>query len=103
MGDTIIRGVDSMICTREKDSHTVCCLPGAQVGDILERMDKLLARAGRDRVVKVHVRTNDIDKGRFEVLQDKFVQLAHYLHSSLLWDSTCTTCKQRESELYLEV
>ena len=42
----------------------VCCLPGAQVGDTL-------TRAGRDPVVMVHVGTN---KGRFEVLQDTFVE-----------------------------
>ena len=38
-------------------------------------MNKLLARAGRDPVVMVHNGTNDIGKGRFEVLQDKFVEL----------------------------
>lgn len=76
VGDSIIRGIDSVVCSRDKESRTVCCLPGAQVGDLLERADKLLARAGRDPVVMVHVGTNDIGKGRFEVLQDKFVELA---------------------------
>ena len=75
VGDSIIQGVDSIVCAREKDSRTVCCLPGAQVGDILERGDKLLAKAGRDPVVMVHVGTNDIGKGRFEVLQEKMVEL----------------------------
>lgn len=76
VGDSIVRGVDSIVCSRDKESRTVCCLPGAQVGDLLENADKLLARAGRDPVVMVHVGTNDIGKGRFEVLQDKFVELA---------------------------
>lgn len=50
----------------------VCCLPGAQRGDLLEHMDKLLARGGRDPGVMVHVGANDrAGKARFEVLQDK--------------------------------
>ena len=96
VGDAIIGGVDSTVCACEKDSCTVCCLSGAQVGDILEHVDKLLARAGRDPVVMVHIGTNDIGKGRFEVLQDTFVELAEipefYLHHV-----------QAEAELYLEV
>ena len=81
VGDSIIRGVDSVVCSRDKESRTVCCLPGAQVGDILERVDKLLAREERDVVVMVHVGTNDIGRGRFEVLQDKFVELAEKIRS----------------------
>ena len=78
---SILRGVDSIVCARDKDSRTVCCLPGAQVGDILDRVDKLLARAGRDPVVVVHVGTKDIGKGRFEVLQEKFVDFAEKIRS----------------------
>ena len=81
VGYSILRGVDSIVCARDKGSRTVCCLPGAQVGDILDRVDKLLARAGRDPVVMVHVGTNDIGKGRFEVLQEKFVDLAEKIRS----------------------
>ena len=105
VGDSILRGVDSIVCARDKDSRTVCCLPGAQVGDILDRVDKLLARAGRDPVVMVHVGTNDIGKGRFDVLQEKncifFYCIYYFIVISR--NSTCTTCKQREAELYLEV
>ena len=81
VGDSILRGVDSRVCACDKDSRTVCCLPGAQVGDILARVDKLLARAGRDPVVMVYVGTNDIGKGRFKVLQEKFVDLAEKIRS----------------------
>lgn len=81
VGDSILRGIDTLVCSHDKESRTVCCLPGAQVGDLLERADKLLARAGRDPVVMVHVGTNDIGKGRFEVLQGKFVELAEKLRS----------------------
>ena len=72
VGDSMIRGVDSIVCARE--SQTVCLLPGAPAGDILECLDRLLARAGRDPVVMVHVGTNGMGKGRFEFLQDKFAE-----------------------------
>ena len=82
VGDIITRGVDnSIVCACQKDSRTVCCLPVAQVGDVLEHVDKLLARAGRDPVAMVHVGPNDIDKSRFEVLQEKFVELGEKIRS----------------------
>lgn len=28
VGDSIIRGIDSLVCSRDKESRTVCCLPG---------------------------------------------------------------------------
>ncbi|KAJ8364355.1 hypothetical protein SKAU_G00131860 [Synaphobranchus kaupii] len=81
VGDSILRGVDNIVCLHDKEFHTVCCLPGAQVGDLLECADKLLARAGRDPVVMVRVGTNDMGKGRFEVLQGKFAELADKIRS----------------------
>ncbi|XP_072558777.1 uncharacterized protein [Paramormyrops kingsleyae] len=81
VGDSIIRGVDSYVCTRDRGSRTVSCLPGAQVGDLPDRVDKLLAPAGVDPVVVVHVGTNDIGKGRRAVLQDKFIEVANKLRS----------------------
>ena len=67
----------------EKVSSMVCRLPTAQVGDILERVNKHLVRAGRDPVVMVHVGTNDIGKGRFEVLQDNCVELVEKIRSRI--------------------
>uniref|UniRef100_A0A3B3QC59 SGNH hydrolase-type esterase domain-containing protein n=1 Tax=Paramormyrops kingsleyae TaxID=1676925 RepID=A0A3B3QC59_9TELE len=81
IGDSIIRGVDSYVCTRDRGSRTVSCLPGAQVGDLPDRVDRLLAPAGVDPVVVVHVGTNDIGKGRRAVLQDKFIEVADKLRS----------------------
>uniref|UniRef100_A0A3B3SWT8 SGNH hydrolase-type esterase domain-containing protein n=1 Tax=Paramormyrops kingsleyae TaxID=1676925 RepID=A0A3B3SWT8_9TELE len=81
VGDSVIRGVDSYVCTRDRGSRMVSCLPGAQVGDLLNRVDRLLAPPGVDPVVVVHVGTNDIGKGRKAVLQDKFIEVTDKLRS----------------------
>lgn len=43
--------VNSIVYSRDKESCTVCCLPGVEV----ECAGKLLARAGKDPVVMVHI------------------------------------------------
>ena len=51
----------------------------------------------------VHVRTSDIGKGRFEVLQDKFVEVAEKeqnLHGSVLLNSTCTMCRGKQNLIW---
>uniref|UniRef100_A0A8C4T207 SGNH hydrolase-type esterase domain-containing protein n=1 Tax=Erpetoichthys calabaricus TaxID=27687 RepID=A0A8C4T207_ERPCA len=81
VGDSIIRGFDAQVWSRERESRTVCCLPGAQVGDLPGKMDRLLARAGVDSVFIVHVGTNDIHKGRLSVLKSIFKELGAKLRS----------------------
>ncbi|KAJ8348614.1 hypothetical protein SKAU_G00272030 [Synaphobranchus kaupii] len=65
-----------------------CCLiflhmdrDSTSVGGLLERADKLLARGGKAPVVMVYVGANNMGKGRFEVLQDKLVELADRIRS----------------------
>uniref|UniRef100_A0A3B3SHZ5 SGNH hydrolase-type esterase domain-containing protein n=1 Tax=Paramormyrops kingsleyae TaxID=1676925 RepID=A0A3B3SHZ5_9TELE len=71
VGDSIIRGIDSYVCTRDRGSRTVSCLPGAQVEDLPNRVDRLLAPAGVDSVVMVHVGTNNIGKEVVEKLRSR--------------------------------
>ena len=85
VGDSIIRGMDIIVCARKKD-----CLPGTQAEDILEHVNKLLAgRAGWDPVVMVHV-TNDIGKARLGNGKNRLFRPAmlafskHLFHSTLL-------------------
>ncbi|MBN3305176.1 ZP3 protein, partial [Amia calva] len=72
VGDSILRGVDHTVCSRDKETRMVSCLPGAQVADLPKLVDGLLAKAGGNPLVMVHIGTNDIGKGRAEVLQDTF-------------------------------
>ncbi|MEE6469554.1 hypothetical protein FKM82_008668 [Ascaphus truei] len=42
VGDSIIRKVDRAICCHDRMYRTVCCLPGARVRHIADRVDRLL-------------------------------------------------------------
>ena len=68
VGDSIIRGIDSILCKPDQESRMVCCLPGARVRDISDRLERILEREGDDPVVVVHVGTNNIGKTRKENL-----------------------------------
>uniref|UniRef100_A0A803JXT5 SGNH hydrolase-type esterase domain-containing protein n=1 Tax=Xenopus tropicalis TaxID=8364 RepID=A0A803JXT5_XENTR len=73
--DSIIRKVDRVICRKDPTCRTVCCLPGARVRHVGERVDRLLGGAGEDPAVLVHIGTNDKVRGGGEVLKNDFKKL----------------------------
>lgn len=81
VGDSIIRGTDRAICHKDRDRRTVCCLPGARVRHIADRVDRLLGGAGEDPAVMVHIGTNDKVRGRWSVLKNDFRDLGHKLRA----------------------
>ncbi|MBN3305938.1 RNF11 protein, partial [Amia calva] len=44
VGDSILRGVDHTVCSSDKETRMVSCLPGAQVADLPKLVDGLLIR-----------------------------------------------------------
>ena len=64
IGDSIIRRTDRIVCRPDRFNRMVCCLPGARVRHVVDRVDKLLGGAGHDPAVLVHVGTNDRIHGR---------------------------------------
>ena len=80
-GDSIVRGIDRHLCRRKRDSGMVCCLPGARVKDVSERLQGILEGEGEQPAVVVHIGTNDIGKKRDEVLQAEFRELGVKLKS----------------------
>ena len=81
VGDSIIRGTDREICHKDRDRRTVCCLPGARVRHIADRVDRLLGGAGEDPAVMVHIGTNDKVRGRWRVLKNDFRDLGQKLRA----------------------
>jgi len=75
MGNSIVRGTDRWICGRERDYQMVCCLPGARVHDISDRVFRILKGAGEQPEVVVHIGTNDIGKKRDEDVKNDFREL----------------------------
>ncbi|XP_050804876.1 uncharacterized protein LOC127048856 [Gopherus flavomarginatus] len=80
MGDSIIRNIDSWVCD-DQENRMVTCLPGAKIADLSRHLDRLMCSAGEEPVVVVHVGTNDIGKGRKDVLEAKFKLLGKRLKS----------------------
>uniref|UniRef100_UPI00398EB7F6 uncharacterized protein n=1 Tax=Pristiophorus japonicus TaxID=55135 RepID=UPI00398EB7F6 len=81
IGDSMVRGIDRRFCGRNRDSRMVCCLPGARVKDVSERVQDILKWEGEQPVVVVHIGTNDIGKKRDEVLRNEFKELGAKLKS----------------------
>lgn len=75
IGDSIIRRTDRIICRQDRFNRMVCCLPGARVRHVVDRVDKLLGGAGHDPAVLVHVGTNDSIHGRWRLLKNQFKEL----------------------------
>lgn len=75
IGDSIIRRTDRIVCRPDHLNRMVCCLPGARVRHVVDRVDKLLGGAGHDPAVLVHVGTNDRIHGRWRLLKNQFTEL----------------------------
>ena len=48
-----------------------CCLPGAGVLDVVERYRRIVEGTGKEALVVVHVRVNDVGRVRSEELTDR--------------------------------
>ncbi|XP_072125340.1 transmembrane protein 204 isoform X5 [Mobula birostris] len=85
IGDSIVRGADRRFCGREKDTRMVCCLPGARVRDVSDRVHDILVREGKQPEVVIHVGTNNIGRKRDEVLKCEFRELGRRLKNRISW------------------
>ncbi|XP_059830283.1 uncharacterized protein LOC132396611 [Hypanus sabinus] len=75
IGDSIVRGADGRFCGEDLESRMVCCLPGAGVRDISDRVQVILKREGKSPDVVVHLGTNDVGRMSEGVLRSEFREL----------------------------
>eukprot|EP00061_Rhincodon_typus_P003488 g20215.t1 len=75
IGDSMVRGTDRRFFGPEQDSRMICCLPGARVRDVSDRVYRILKGEGEQPEVMVHVGTNDIAGKRDEVLKSEYREL----------------------------
>ncbi|XP_067835360.1 probable G-protein coupled receptor 139 [Heptranchias perlo] len=62
------RGIDTVLCSRDRDSRGLRCQPFAKVMDISSRLENNLGHEGEDSFVVVHVGANDTGGKKNEVL-----------------------------------
>jgi len=77
--DSIVRGRDSWFSGCDPDFQIVCCLPGARVCDVSDRVFKILKRGEEQPEVVVHIGTNDNGRKRDEDVKRDFRELGWML------------------------
>ena len=81
IGDSIVKGIDTVFCDQDRESRRLCCLPGARVQDISSGLQRNLEWEGKNPVVVVHVGTNDIGRTGTKVLRREYEKLGAKLKS----------------------
>ena len=72
VGDSQVRGLGRVFCARDSSSRMCVCLPGAGVGDVVDRLDSVLAGEGVAPTVCFSVGGNDVGRVRDEELVRRY-------------------------------
>ncbi|CAM5095768.1 unnamed protein product [Natator depressus] len=75
VGDSLLRGTESSICHPDQENREVCCLPGARIHDVMERLPRLIKPSDRYPFLLLHVGTNDTAKNGLERITADYVAL----------------------------
>ena len=81
VGDSIVRVKKRGFCGKRRDLRMVCCLPGARIQDITDRLQGIFKGEGEEPEVVVHVGINYIGKKRKVILQWDIRELGRRLKS----------------------
>uniref|UniRef100_A0A8C3HUE0 SGNH hydrolase-type esterase domain-containing protein n=1 Tax=Chrysemys picta bellii TaxID=8478 RepID=A0A8C3HUE0_CHRPI len=75
VGDSLLRGTESSICHPNRENREVCCLPGARIHNVTERLLRLIKPLDRYPFLLLHVGTNDTAKNDLERITADYVAL----------------------------
>ena len=75
VGDSLLRGTETVICRPDKMSREVCCLPGARIHDVTERLTRLIKPSEHHPILLIHVGINDTARRRFWDITRDFEEL----------------------------
>ena len=74
IGDSQVRGQGRLFCARDAERRMCVCLPGAGVGDVVERLDGVLKGEGFAPTVCISAGGNDIGRVRSDELFRRYRQ-----------------------------
>ena len=60
IGDSQVRYLDSAFCNKDRKNRTRVCMPGARIGDVVDKLGKCLAGEGVKPVVCLSAGGNDV-------------------------------------------
>uniref|UniRef100_A0A8D2L7V5 SGNH hydrolase-type esterase domain-containing protein n=1 Tax=Varanus komodoensis TaxID=61221 RepID=A0A8D2L7V5_VARKO len=92
VGDSLLRGTETAVCRPNLETREVCCLPGACIRHVKDRVERLVRSRGHQPLLMIHVGTNDVARQGvvgitrdFEALGKKLRELkAQVAFSSIL-------------------
>ena len=76
-----MRGSAIVLCSKERESRWLCCLPGGRVQDNCSWLERNLQWEGKGPIVVVHMATNHSGRMREEVLHGEFEELGTKLNN----------------------
>uniref|UniRef100_A0A672URF4 SGNH hydrolase-type esterase domain-containing protein n=1 Tax=Strigops habroptila TaxID=2489341 RepID=A0A672URF4_STRHB len=82
VGDSTLKGTEALICRPDPVSREVCCLPGAQIRDVTERLPALVSPADYYPLLVVHVGARDIDSSCLEDIKKDYRALGEVVKGS---------------------
>ncbi|XP_073435803.1 uncharacterized protein [Dendrobates tinctorius] len=75
MGDSLLRGTEAAICRPDITSREMCCLPGAKIKDVSDRISGLFRPTDDYPFLLLHVGTNDTARNDLETICRDFEDL----------------------------
>uniref|UniRef100_A0A803THE0 SGNH hydrolase-type esterase domain-containing protein n=1 Tax=Anolis carolinensis TaxID=28377 RepID=A0A803THE0_ANOCA len=92
VGDSLLRGTEAIISRPDGMARETCCLPGAKIHHITQRLSRLLKPHHPPHLMLIHVGTNDTARHTFQKITNDFRALGtklklynvHVIFSSLL-------------------
>uniref|UniRef100_A0A670I570 SGNH hydrolase-type esterase domain-containing protein n=1 Tax=Podarcis muralis TaxID=64176 RepID=A0A670I570_PODMU len=79
IGDSLLRGTEAVICGPDKMSREVCCLPGAKIQDVTERLQGIIKPTDKYPFLLVHVGTNDTASNSLQKIKRDYEALGRKL------------------------
>ncbi|CAJ0918113.1 unnamed protein product [Ranitomeya imitator] len=75
VGDSLLRGTEAAICRPDITAREVCCLPGAMIKDVTDRIPKLFSSKDVHPFLLIHVGTNDTARKDLPTICKDFEEL----------------------------
>ncbi|XP_050797094.1 uncharacterized protein LOC127045235 isoform X2 [Gopherus flavomarginatus] len=75
IGDSLLRRIDRPVTRADRGNRRVCYLPGAKIQDVDLRLKRILAGAGKNLLIVLHVGTNDMARYSLECIKGDYARL----------------------------
>ena len=82
VGDSLLRGTEAPTCRPDALSREVCCLPGARIRDVTERLPSLVQSTDYSPLLLFHVGTSDTARSSLRSTKEDYRALGAVVRDS---------------------